>query len=119
MIFQDVYSNWFIQREVKPMTSMNWQQCIFQATVELSSIQELDYIKHRAISLTSNRKQIGKIRQQFHNFMKIEEKQFHEARRIELKKADEFFMLEIEHMIMDKCVQFDTNNTNINDQISF
>lgn len=122
MIFQDVYSNWFIQREVKPMTSMNWQQCIFQATVELSSIQELDYIKHRAITLTSNRKQIGKIRQQFHNFMKIEERQFHEARRIELtQKLDEFFGVgNRTYDVRTNVSNSDTNNTiNINDQIPF
>ena len=74
------------------------------------------------ISLTSNRKQIGKIRQQFHNFMKIEEKQFHEARRIELtQKLDEFFGVgNRTYDVRTNVSNSDTNNTiNINDQIPF
>lgn len=122
MVFQDVYRNWFIQREIKPMTSMYWYQCILQAMFELSTMHELDYIKHRAEALAVNRKQIGKIREQYHQLMKVDEKQFHEARRIELtQKLDEFFG--VENRTYDVRTNVSNSDTNkkidINDQIPF
>lgn len=92
LIFQDVYGNWFIKREIKPMTGVNIHNILHQAMFELVDKHTLDLIKGRAIALSCNRNQPGKIRTMYHNFMTPEKMKFHEAKRIELtEKLDAFF----------------------------
>ena len=91
-LFQDVYQNWFVQRQIKPATGLDFKDMLLHSFFELTNSLEIDMVMSRALSKTTNRNQPSKIRSYYHNIMTADKKEFHEANRILLtEKLDAFF----------------------------
>ncbi|MDA9183539.1 hypothetical protein N9O26_02270 [Flavobacteriaceae bacterium] len=69
-IFQDVYSNWFVQREFKPTSSERWYLIKLEECYKAMNLGQINTVKENAIARCKSEKQIRNIRKNYHMNMK-------------------------------------------------
>ena len=69
-IFQDVYRNWFVQREFKPTSSERWYLIKLEECYKAMNLGQINKVKENAIARCNSEKQIRNIRKNYHMNMK-------------------------------------------------
>lgn len=69
-VFQDVYRNWFVQREHKPISAERWYLIKLEECYKVMNLGQINNVKNSAIARCESEKQIRNIRKNYHMNMK-------------------------------------------------